>query len=373
MKSKIERPTISSGFQPRCRSRRRREVGDAAFRVDQEQRVGAVLDERAKPLFAGAQRRFGVPALPLLGMQGQRMANGALERLDRQVRLAEIVGRAGLHRLDRDFLGAAAGEHDDRRLDAALPDVAQQRSGRRARRASSRRRRRRTAARQRPSSACVVRGRRSRMSASGHASPERRNSTTICGVLDRIVDDQEADRIGHGVSGGRCRRFYFRAPRKNPSMARAARCFERAAVDRAQRGRHRVAVLEDTRYRSGSRRPAADTTRCTAPRRRSPAGTWNSRGRQLPCRPLHEVGPDRQRDARAVRVAADRRRLIEAHPDADDDRRRKPDEPGVAIVVGRAGLAADRSADAERARRRAGAALDDVAQHAGHLKRDRLR
>ena len=41
------------------------------------------------------------------------------------------------------------------------------------------------------------------------------------------------------------------------------------------------------------------------------------------------------------------------------------------IVVGRAGLAADRAAHAERARRRAGAALDDVAQHAGHLERDR--
>ena len=41
------------------------------------------------------------------------------------------------------------------------------------------------------------------------------------------------------------------------------------------------------------------------------------------------------------------------------------------IVVGRAGLSGDRSAHAERARRRAGAALDDVAQHAGHLKRDR--
>ena len=93
--------------------------------------------------------------------------------------------------------------------------------------------------------------------------------------------------------------------------------------------------------------------------------------RQLPCRPLHEIGPDRQRDARAVRLAADRRRLIETDPHAGDDRRGIADEPRVAIVVGGSGLAGDRPADAQRARRRAGAALDDVAQHAGHLEGDR--
>ena len=100
--------------------RRGRQVGDAPFGVDQQQRVGAVLDERAEPLFAGAQRRFGLPPLLLFGVQRQRMADRALERFDRQVGLAEIVGGAGLHRLDRDFFGAAAGEHDDRRVDAAL-------------------------------------------------------------------------------------------------------------------------------------------------------------------------------------------------------------------------------------------------------------
>ena len=85
-------------------------------RVDQEQRVGAVLDQRAEALLAGAQRRFGLPALPLFGVQRQRVTNGPLQRLDGEIGLAEIVGGAGLHRLDRDILGAAAGEHDDRRL-----------------------------------------------------------------------------------------------------------------------------------------------------------------------------------------------------------------------------------------------------------------
>ena len=110
------------GFQPRWRSRGRRDVGDAALRVDQQQRVGAVLDERAEPLLARAQRRFRLPPLLLFGVQRQRVADRALERLDREVRLAEIVGGAGLHRLDRDLFGAAAGEDDDRVVDAALAD-----------------------------------------------------------------------------------------------------------------------------------------------------------------------------------------------------------------------------------------------------------
>ena len=120
------------------------QIGDAPFRVDHEQRVGAVLDQRPEALFAGAQRRFGLPALTLLSVQGEGVANRALERLDGEVGLAEIVGGAGLHRLDGDVLGAVAGQHDDRRVESFLADLAEEGRRRRATRASSRRRRRRT-------------------------------------------------------------------------------------------------------------------------------------------------------------------------------------------------------------------------------------
>lgn len=106
--------------------RGRRDVGDARLGVDQQQGVRAVLDEGAEPLFARPQRGFGVPALLLLRVKRQRMADGPLEPFDREIGLAEIVGGAGLHRLDRDVFRAATGEDDDRREDAALADVPQQ-------------------------------------------------------------------------------------------------------------------------------------------------------------------------------------------------------------------------------------------------------
>jgi hypothetical protein len=43
--------------------------------------------------------------------------------------------------------------------------------------------------------------------------------------------------------------------------------------------------------------------------------------------------------------------LIEADPHADEDGRGEADEPGVAVVVGGAGLARDGTADAQFSRR----------------------
>ena len=254
--------------------RRGAEVGDAAFGVDQQQRVGAVLDQRAKALFAGAQRRLGLPALPLFGVQRQRMANRPFERLDRQVDLAEIVGGAGLHRLDGHFLGAAAGQHDDRRVDAALPDLAQQGSGRRGSRASSRRTRRRTAA---PSARRAPRRTRPRCgsSASGQASPARMNSSTIraCSGASSTTRRRSGSAIVSVLN-------YFRRkmpailpprPRKNPSIARDARCLsEPRWIGQSADGTvsPSLKILRVDRAAIDRR---AGTTRCTAPRRECPA------------------------------------------------------------------------------------------------------
>ena len=54
------------------------EIFDAPLGVEDQQRVGAVLDQRAEAFFAGAQRRFGVPALTLLGVLGGFAAFGFL-------------------------------------------------------------------------------------------------------------------------------------------------------------------------------------------------------------------------------------------------------------------------------------------------------
>ena len=81
----------------------------------------------------------------------------------------------------------------------------------------------------------------------------------------------------------------------------------------------------------------------------------------------HELDPDRQRGHAAGLVVADRLALVVAHPDADGDVGIEADEPRVAVVVGRPGLAAERPA--QLARRRAGAALHDAAQEVRHHER----
>ena len=59
-------------------------------------------------------------------------------------------------------------------------------------------------------------------------------------------------------------------------------------------------------------------------------------------------------------------------PHRGDRARGEAHEPGVAVVVGGARLAGHRERDAEGARAAAGAAVDDVAQHAERLERHRL-
>ena len=194
-----------------------REVGDASFRVDQQQCVGAVLDERAEPLLARAQRRFRLPALLLLGVQRQRMADRALERFDREVRLAEIVGGAGLHRLDRDLFGAAAGEHDRPACRRRAAGSRAAGSGRRARRASNRRTRRRMCCAANALERLRRTRRRSSSSASGQRVARAQELDHHLGVLDahRRRRGGEAGRPSC-VSGGRCRRSYFRAHGRIP-------------------------------------------------------------------------------------------------------------------------------------------------------------
>ena len=106
--------------------RRRAEIRDPPCGVDQHQCVGAVLDERAEALFARPQRSFRLPALPLFGMERQRVPDGPVERFGGEIGFAEIVGGARLHGLHRHILGASAREDDHRRVEALLADLAQQ-------------------------------------------------------------------------------------------------------------------------------------------------------------------------------------------------------------------------------------------------------
>ena len=194
--------------------RRGAEIRDAPLGVDQQQRVGAVLDQRAEALFAGAQRRLGVPALHFLGVQRERVADGALQALDGQVHLAEIIGGAGLHRLDGDVLRAAAGQHDDRRRDALVTDLAQQAqavAGAEQVVEEGDVERLFLEGRER----LVVAGR----DADARVRPRVGRSDELLHhprMLGRIVDNEEAERLGHrsgrrATFGGRCPRSYRQA------------------------------------------------------------------------------------------------------------------------------------------------------------------
>src|SRR5581483_8820217 len=107
-----------------------------------------------------------------------------------------------------------------------------------------------------------------------------------------------------------------------------------ALMDWAQLSRNLIAVLEVLQVR----RTAVDRLQI----RDAAQFDRTQRGRdgQLACRteprdPLHEVRPDRHGDARGVRLATDRRRLIKADPHADDHRIREADEPRVLVFVRR--------------------------------------
>ena len=126
-KTEDRSPDHLLGFPSEMPLRRRRRVGDAALAIDEQQSVGAVFDQRAKPFLAPAQRFLRLAALMLLHVERKRMSDRPLQGLDRDVRLAQVVGCAGFHRLDGDFLGAAAREDHDGGVDAPLADFAQQR------------------------------------------------------------------------------------------------------------------------------------------------------------------------------------------------------------------------------------------------------
>ena len=79
-----------------------------------------------------------------------------------------------------------------------------------------------------------------------------------------------------------------------------------------------------------------------------PSGTWKSTIGVPFSASLHELLEDRRREAAAGRALAQRLRLVEADIEADDEVRREADEPGVLLVVGRAGLAGDRPAELGR-------------------------
>ena len=144
---------------------------------------------------------------------------------------------------------------------------------------------------------------------------------------------------------------------------------ERPLMDRTPLGGHSVAFLEIF---------DVGRTRCdrTQIGHRAEFARVEARGhgefrRWQGCRDsLHEIGPDRQRNTRGIRLTTDCRWLIEADPDTGDDRRREPDEPRVSVIVGRARFAANRTTNTERSCRTARASIDHVAKHTHHLKGD---
>ena len=82
-------------------------------------------------------------------------------------------------------------------------------------------------------------------------------------------------------------------------------------------------------------------------------------------RRLHELDPDRQRGARAGLAPAEEAALVVADPHAGDDVRREAHEPGVGLLVRRAGLAGERPAELARARAGAVRVHDRGAQQIG--------
>src|SRR6185436_19350854 len=120
-------------------------------------------------------------------------------------------------------------------------------------------------------------------------------------------------------------------------------------MDRTQLRRHAVSVLEvlDIGRTAVNRTLVRDQAQLVW--LEAGRGRERSRGYQ-PLHAAHEVRPDRQRDASSGAALPDCLRLIEAGPHADDDRRVETDEPRVAVVVCRAGLAADGPAQSIRPR-----------------------
>ena len=116
----------------------------------------------------------------------------------------------------------------------------------------------------------------------------------------------------------KCPQCVVPSERNTFCTARVAVLLEAALVNRAQLRRHLVALfevlgVERAAAHRAAVRHAAELERLDARRHRE------RQRRSQPRRPLHEVGPDRQRDGRGVGLAANRRRLIAVPP-----RRRRP-------------------------------------------------
>ena len=73
--------------------RRGRHVGDAAFGVEEQECVGAVLNQRAEALFARAQRFFRGPALSLPGAD-ELMVMTTMYGLEDRLRSYELLAEA---------------------------------------------------------------------------------------------------------------------------------------------------------------------------------------------------------------------------------------------------------------------------------------
>src|SRR4051794_7814104 len=84
-------------------------------------------------------------------------------------------------------------------------------------------------------------------------------------------------------------------------------------------------------------------------------------------RRAHELGPDWQRGARAAQ--ADGLVVVEPDPHHREQLRREADEPGVAKVVGRAGLAGRIEGEPHAARARRRALVQHTAHHVGDEER----
>src|SRR5262245_37464684 len=119
---------------------------------------------------------------------------------------------------------------------------------------------------------------------------------------------------------------------------------ERALVNRTAVARHLVALLEilGVGRTIGNRSQVRNAAQLPC---FNPVGNFEIPRRRRRFDPLHEFGPDWQRDSCGVCLATDPGRLIEADPDAGHHRLREADEPRVAILPGPTALYAHRAAD----------------------------
>ena len=303
------------GFPSEMPLRRRRRVGDAALAIDEQQSVGAVFDQRAKPFLARAQRFLRLAPLMFLHVERKRMSDRPLQGLDRDVRLAQVVGCAGFHRLDGDFLGAAAREDHDGGVDAPLADFAQQRKA--VARAEHVIEQRDVEPLRGHDAQRIVVGQGGRSDGVLPCIARAQQLHDHRRIFRRVVNDEDSSRFRHtSTPEHTCDSAAEAAEEAFEHAFRAL--LQRPAMDRAERCRHFISILEIL----GIGGTAVDRTevRHTAEFFGVEArGHTEVRRRQLAGRALHEVGPDGERDAGAVRVVTNRRGLIESHPYAGND------------------------------------------------------